>query len=418
METARALQIHEHHAFSWHNCFSLKRRLMDDSGIRGILGIASRPGILSLAGGLPDPRLLPLAEITACSQTVLREHGTTALQYGVSDGVSVLSEQLSKLSIARGAECSAKNVIPTTGSQQGIDLIANVFLNRGDAIAVTRPTYLGALQIFSGLEPRYLEVSCDHEGPVLLDVEVALRQKPSFFYVVSIFQNPTGVTISEKRGEAIVRLCHKYDVPLVEDAAYQELFYDEPPVSLRAIESRILRERGESYEQHGRVIYLGTLSKVMSPGLRVGWIEAPATVIRGIACLKQGNDLHSGVMNQLIATEFLKNHAEEYWSFIRGAYRERRDQAVASVQTHIGSRAIACTNPRGGFFLWVEVDPAFNMTELLPMSVERFGVAYAPGAPFFACHPAHNTMRLSFSNLSLEQIERSIKGLGQVLRGR
>lgn len=416
MGTARNVDIPIPQSFSWHGSFSRKRRLMDDSGIRAILGIASRPGILSFAGGLPDPKLLPVKEISECSETVLRDHGFAALQYGVADGVRVLAEQLSNLSISKGADCAPHNIIPTTGSQQGIDLIANVFLNRGDTIAVTSPTYLGALQIFSAFEPRYVQVSCDDEGPLLSDVEAALREKPAFFYVVSMFQNPTGVTISRARGEAIVGLCHTYDVPIVEDAAYQELFYDSEPVSLRSIESSMLRENGARYEDCGRVLYLGTLSKVMSPGLRVGWIEAPSVVVRGIACLKQGTDLHSGIMNQFIAAEFLKTHAAGYWTRLRKAYKERRDQAVESVRKHIGSIAHACTNPQGGFFLWLEVAPGIDTTKLLPICVEKFGVAFAPGAPFFALNPSLHTLRVSFSNLSLEMIDRGICSLGQALR--
>jgi DNA-binding transcriptional MocR family regulator len=389
---------------------------MDDSGIRAILGIASRPGILSFAGGLPDPQLLPVEQIAECSRRVLKTHGPTALQYGVADGVSSLAECLSALSRSRGAECATDNVIPTTGSQQGIDLLANVFLNQGATIAVTRPTYLGALQIFSAFQPRYLEIACDDEGPILAEVEAALREKPAFFYLVSIFQNPTGTTISQRRGEAIVRLCHQYDVPLVEDAAYRELFYDEAPITLRAIESTMLRRNGRRYEEDGRVLYLGTLSKVMSPGLRVGWIEAPSTVVRGIACLKQGNDLHSGVLNQLVAVEFLKTYAEDYWKHIRAAYKTRRDQTVESVNKHLGTIINRCTNPTGGFFLWVETDSRVNTAKMLQMSVEKFGVAFAPGAPFFAQRPPSNTMRVSFSNLPLAAIDQGIQALGQALR--
>ena len=416
MNTARHVVPTAPQSVSWTDRFSSKRRLMDDSGIRAILGIASRPGILSFAGGLPDPDLLPVQQIAECTKTVLHNSGTAALQYGVADGVSSLAECLSTLSRSRGADCAPSNVIPTTGSQQGIDLIANVLLNQGATIAVTRPTYLGALQIFSAFKPRYLEVSCDDEGPILSEVEAALREKPAFFYVVSMFQNPTGTTISPRRGEAIVRLCHQYDVPLLEDAAYRELFYEEAPISLRAVESTMLRRNGHRYEEHGRVLYLGTLSKVMSPGLRVGWIEAPSSVIRGVACLKQGNDLHCGVLNQLVAAEFLKTYAEDYWKHIRAAYKERRDQAVESVSKHLGTIINRCTNPTGGFFLWVEADARVNTAKMLQTSVEKFGVAFAPGAPFFAQRPASNTMRVSFSNLSLSNIELGIKALGQALR--
>lgn len=417
MNTARPLHAAEPETRSWEARFSDKRRLMDDSGIRTILGVAARPGILSFAGGLPDPSLLPVRQLERCARVVTEKYGSGALQYGVSDGVSQLRERLSDLAVSRGAECSAANVIPTTGSQQAIDLIANVFLNKGERIAVTRPTYLGALQIFSSFEPEYLEVRCDAEGPILSDLEAALAQRPAFFYIVSIFQNPSGVSISQQRGKEVLRLCRSYDVPVVEDAAYRELYFGEPPVSLRAIETEYLRQQQLSYEQDGRVIYLGTLSKVMSPGLRVGWIEAPATVIRGLACLKQGTDLHSSVMNHLIAAEFLETCAEEYWEQIRAAYRERRDAAVAAVAKHVGSMATACTSPQGGFFLWIDFDSSINTTTLLAHAVETCGVAFAPGSPFFANNPGHNSMRLSYSNLSPQQIDEGARRLARAIKG-
>jgi len=417
MNTARPLHAAEPETRSWEARFSDKRRLMDDSGIRAILGVAARPGILSFAGGLPDPSLLPVRQLERCARVVTEKYGSGALQYGVSDGVSQLRERLSDLAVSRGAECSAANVIPTTGSQQAIDLIANVFLNKGERIAVTRPTYLGALQIFSSFEPEYLEVRCDAEGPILSDLEAALAQRPAFFYIVSIFQNPSGVSISQQRGKEVLRLCRSYDVPVVEDAAYRELYFGEPPVSLRALETEYLRQQELSYEQDGRVIYLGTLSKVMSPGLRVGWIEAPATVIRGLACLKQGTDLHSSVMNHLIAAEFLETCAEEYWEQIRAAYRERRDAAVAAVANHVGSMATACTSPQGGFFLWIDFDSSINTTTLLAHAVETCGVAFAPGSPFFANNPGHNSMRLSYSNLSPQQIDEGARRLARAIKG-
>jgi DNA-binding transcriptional MocR family regulator len=409
------MDVSEPSPVSWEKRLSRKRTLVDDPSIREILGVASKKGILSFAGGFPDPSLLPLHDLTRISQEVMRTSAFMSAQYGVPEGSWILREELARIAASDGRPCDAGSIVITTGGQQAIDLLAQVFLNEGDAIAVTRPCYLGALQIFSAYKPRYLEVACDHEGPVLSQVEEALRENPKFFYVVSAFDNPSGVSVSRDRAEAIVDLCERYDVPIIEDGAYKELYHDARHVSFREVEGDRLRRGGREYADFGRVMFVGTLSKVVAPGLRVGWIEAPAQVREGVTLLKQATDLHSSNMTQLIAAEFLKQHAESLWPMLRASYQLRCEAACDAIKRHMGSRVVRYTQPHGGFFIWIEVDPSINTSVMLSKAVHEYGVAYVPGAPFFASAPKYNTMRVCFSNLPIDGINEGISKIAKAL---
>ena len=211
--------------------------------------------------------------------------------------------------------------------------------------------------------------------------------------------NPSGVSISRIRAGAIVRLCHRYDVPILEDGAYKELYHDHRRVSLREIECELLREAHESYDDKGRVMFIGTLSKVMAPGVRIGWIEAPPRVVEGVVCLKQVTDLHTTNFTQMIAAEFLRSHAAAFLPTLRSENRTRCYAARDAVDRHLGGWITSCIQPSGGFYLWVELASEIDMQALLHHAVERYGVAYVPGAPFFAMSPRHNTMRLCYSYL-------------------
>jgi 2-aminoadipate transaminase len=415
MNTARKIGDEEGVYCPWSERFSAKRRLVDDPAIRQILNVATKKGILSFAGGFPDPSLLPISQMTTIASAIMRESGLGMAQYGVSDGVHRLREELAHVAAGDGRACVASNIAITTGGQQAIDLIAQALLNYGDSVAVTRPCYLGALQIFNAFHPRYEEVSCDSEGPILDQLERALRRCPRFFYVVSSFDNPTGVSISRSRAEAIVRMCRRYDVPIVEDGAYKELYHDERRISLREIEGNLLRDLGETYDQSGRVIFVGTLSKVMAPGVRIGWVEAPREVVEGIVCVKQATDLHTANFTQMIAADFLRFHAQELWPILRADYKTRCYAARDAVEKHLGSCVRSCTQPSGGFYLWVELDPEVDTQALLPVAVETHGVAYVPSTPFFATNPQRNAMRLCYSNLSLEKIDEGISRIAKAL---
>lgn len=404
-----------HTNFAWQATFSDMHGLMRPSVVREILKLATKPDMFLFGGGLPDPTLLPAASVATATQNILRASPSLALQYGATDGVGELREEIARLATSQGRPSDSHNILVTSGSQQAIDLLAGVFLNPGDAIAITRPCYLGALQIFERYSPRYIEISCDDEGPCLEDVERALSRRPAFFYFVSIFQNPTGATVSRERAEAIVALCHRYDVPIIEDGAYQELFFSERPASLRRVEAEMLAERGQDYETRGRVVFLGTFSKMMAPGLRLGWLEAPQEVTQAAALLKQATDLHTSTINQMIAAEFLREHAERHWHEIRSVYRRRRDAMVEAVDAHLAPWMVSRTDPAGGFFVWVEVDPNIDTMRLLRSAIERQGVIYTPGEPFFALNPASNFMRLSFSNVAEGTIGEGIARLAKVL---
>jgi 2-aminoadipate transaminase len=415
MNTARRMVYEEISARPWSERFSAKRRLVDDPAIRNILNVATKKGIFSFAGGFPDPRLLPIAQMTNIASTIMQESALGMAQYGVSDGVYRLREELARLAVADYRPCSAQNVAITTGGQQAIDLMAQVFLNYGDTVAVTRPCYLGALQIFNSFRPRYEEVSCDAEGPILDELENALRKCPKFFYVVSSFDNPTGGSISRSRAEAIVRMCRRYDVPILEDGAYKELYHNERRFSLREIEGEFLRESGETYDDSGKIIFVGTLSKVMAPGVRIGWVEAPAQVVEGFVCVKQATDLHTTNFTQMIAADFLRCHAQDLWPSLRAEYKTRCYAARDAVEKHLASRMKSCTQPSGGFYLWIELDPEIDTQALLPVAVETHGVAYVPSTPFFATRPQRNAMRLCYSNLSPEKIDEGVSRIARAL---
>lgn len=410
---AHNMEISDFAAVSWGTRFGQKRDLVDDPSIREILGLASKKGILSFAGGFPDPSLLPLDELAQIAGEVMRTSAFSVAQYGVPEGSHGLREELARIAVSDGRPCDAENVVITTGGQQAIDLLAQAFLNHGDAIAVTRPCYLGALQIFSAYKPRYLEISCDDEGPQLSQVEAALRKNPKFFYVVSAFDNPSGVSVSRGRAEAIMELCERYDVPIIEDGAYKELYHAQRHVSLREVEGERLRRAERSYSDSGRVIFVGTLSKVIAPGLRVGWIEAPTEVREGVTLLKQVTDLHSSNMTQMIAAEFLKRHAGSFWPRLRESYRTRCEAACDAVRRHMGTQVIHYTQPQGGFYIWIEVDPSIDTARILGRAVSEYGVAYVPGAPFFASAPKRNAMRVCFSNLPTDGINEGISRIAR-----
>lgn len=398
---------------AWSARFSEKPSLIDDSALKALLEVAGKKGVQSFAAGFPDPKLLPVNQLSSCATKVLSTIGASALQYGVAEGTAELKHALCRLASRDNRPCKPENILVTSGSQQAIDLLAHTFINPGDAIVVTRPCYLGALGIFAGLKPTFLEVSCDEQGPILSELEVALAQRPKFFYLVSTFQNPTGMSVSRKRAEKIIRLCSRYDVPILEDGAYRDLYYGPKVASLRQIEGEMLADANLSYEDSAKVIFMGTLSKVMAPGLRIGWIEAPRPVLKAIACLKQTTDVHTSTTNQFIAAEFLRTYAEEHWRTLRNVYGERRDAMVEAVNRYIGPYAISCTAPSGGYFVWVALDPAINTSAFLARSVNEFNIAYVPGAPFYATNPERNTMRLCFTTWSPEEIDAGIGQLGK-----
>ncbi len=389
-------------SFNW--TVSARAREMKSSAIREILKITERPDIISFAGGLPAPELFPIEALKEACIKVLDTHGPKSLQYSLTMGVLPLREVLADRLSKKGLPVTIDNLFITAGSQQGLDLVAKVFLNEGDALLCENPTYLGAIQAFNVMRPKYVTVEMDQDGMIVEQAEEKIKKhNPRFIYVVADFQNPSGVNMSLKRRKQLVKLAEKYQIPIVDDNPYGELRYvGEPLPSLQSM--------GEDL-----VIELGTFSKIVSPGLRIGWGIVSTGITNMFERLKQGADLHTNTFAQYVVYEYIKagnldRHIEE----IKASYSERRDVMIQALKEHF-PEGVKWYEPEGGLFLWVELPEGISATELLPVAVEQ-KVAYVPGKPFFPHEEKDNALRLNFSNANPDLIREGIKRLGKVFR--
>lgn len=377
---------------------------MNSSAIREILKLTDRPGIISMAGGLPSPAAFPIPAFTAACNTVMERDGAAALQYSTTEGFPELRQAIADF---LPWDVNPEQVLITTGSQQALDLIAKIFMDKGSRILVEKPTYLGALQAFTPMEPVAVGVDSDDEGMLVEDFATKVgtgADKARIAYVLPNFQNPTGRTMSEARRQALVEKAKELDIPLIEDNPYGDLWYEgEPPLPLAA-------------RNPEGVIYMGSFSKVLAPGLRVGFIVAPKSVYGKLTQAKQAADLHSPSFNQRVVAEvmkhdFLKNHIPT----IRAMYKAQRDVMLMALESEMEGLDVRWTRPVGGMFLWVRLPQGMNAQDLLPEAVER-GMAFVPGAPFFAGEPETNTLRLSYVTVSPEQIRKGIAALAAAIR--
>ena len=378
---------------------------MNPSVIREILKLSERPGIVSLAGGLPSPDTFPVEAMREACERVLRESPREALQYAPSEGFGPLREWVAADMAAQGMRVDASQVLITAGSQQGLDLAGKILIDRGSAVAVESPTYLGALQAFTAYEPEFIDVASDLDGPLPGAVE-ALQGRARFMYLLPNFQNPGGHSVEGARRNALAGAARAAGVPLVEDNPYGELWFDAPPPPPIA-----------THWPEG-VIYLGTFSKVLAPGLRLGYVIAPPPLFAKLLQAKQAADLHTPGFNQRIVHEVVRHgFLEQHVPTIRARYRAQRDAMQAALAAHFeteGPRACRWRVPGGGMFFWVELPAGLDAQALLPRAVER-GVAFVPGAPFFAGAARANTMRLSFVTVAAEAIERGVAALAAVI---
>ena len=379
--------------------------------MRELLKLIDRPGLISFAGGLPAPEVFPLEQFKAAALRVLSEHGTQALQYSTTEGYPKLREMLARHMARYGIVVGADNILITQSSQQALDLIGKVFLNSGDRIAVERPTYLGALQAWNAYQAEYVGITIDHEGMKIEELEDIFRSGPKFLYALPNFQNPSGVTLSLTRRRRLVELADHYGVPIIEDDPYGQLrFAGEHLLPLAALDAKARRQKAYS----GNVIYISTFSKTLAPGLRLGWVVAPAEVLQRLVLAKQGADLHTGTFVQMVAYEtarggFLDRHVRH----IRAVYRERRDAILAALKRHMPP-GVSWTEPEGGLFIWAVLPEDLDAVSLLPEAVEH-GVAFVPGTCFFDNGSGKNTMRLNFSFMPPGKIEEGIKRLAGVI---
>ena len=405
------------HSQGWEPRYARRAGRIAASEIRELLKLVDRPGIVSFAGGIPDPELLPLAEAKAAYAAVLADPGAArgGLQYSVSEGYLPLRQWIARHMRTLGVPCEPDNIIVTCGSQQGLEFLGRLLLSPGDTALVTAPTYLGALQAFSGCEPRYDELRPEHGNRTPASYADAAQRaggEVKLAYVVPSFANPTGETLSLTARERLLDLAGEFDIPLVEDAAYAMLgFEGEPPPPILALE---IARRGSI--ERARAIYCGTFSKVLSPGLRVGWIAAPTAIVRRLVLIKQASDLNSATVNQMVMHRLAEAVFDSQVARARAHYGRRRDWLLTALQRHMPAD-VAWTRPGGGLFAWATLPERIDAASLLQQALKEANVAFVPGGAFFFDGRGRNTLRLSYSLPGEVEIDRGIAALARLVRG-
>ena len=376
---------------------------MNPSVIREILKITEKPGIISFAGGLPSAKTFPIAEFTAACNQVLTTDPQAALQYAASEGFAPLRQMVAD---RLPWDVDPAQVLITTGSQQGLDLVAKILIDADSRVLVETPTYLGALQAFTPMEPEVLSVGSDDEGVDIADLASKVGEgasKARFLYVLPNFQNPTGRTMTEARRAALVAKAAELRLPLVEDNPYGDLWFDKaPPAPLTA-------------RNPEGCIYLGSFSKVLAPGLRMGFLVAPKAIFPKLLQAKQAADLHSPGFNQRMITEVMKGgFLDRHIPTIRALYKAQRDAMLEALVKDMPSD-VTWNTPDGGMFLWARLPEGMNAQELLPVAVDK-GVAFVPGAAFYNDHGDARTMRLSFVTPNVDEIRTGVTALAAAIR--
>ncbi|NTV53762.1 MAG: PLP-dependent aminotransferase family protein, partial [Candidatus Firestonebacteria bacterium] len=372
--------------------------------------LLDNPEMISFAGGLPNPAAFPIEPLKSVVAHVMAEHAREALQYGVTEGHQPLRAAIAKgMGEVYGAPQNRDNILVTTGSQQAMNLLAQVLLNPGDLVLVENPTYLGALQSFQACRARVASVPMDADGlrpDALEEMLQALHlrgERPKFLYLIPTFQNPTGVTLSRERRHQLYTLLQAYDLLLIEDDPYGLLRFEGEPVSLI-----------KSLDHEDRVVYLGSFSKILAPGFRTGWLAAPAEITNRVSIAKQAQDLCSNTFAQYCVFEALHHdilfpHVQK----IIALYREKRDRMLTALEKYFPS-GVTWTHPQGGMFIWVTLPPALKALELLKFALAE-NVAYVNGEPFFANGGGENHFRLNYSYARDEDIDEGIARLGRVI---
>ena len=386
---------------SFPSAWQLARRTeaMNPSVIREILKVTERPGIISFAGGLPSSQTFDIDAFDRACHQVLKGQGTAfaqaSLQYAASEGYGPLREMVAQ---QLPWNVDPAHVLITTGSQQGLDLVAKVLVDEGSTVAVETPTYLGALQAFTPMEPRFAGIASDDQGIDPVDLE-AKGRGARFLYLLPNFQNPTGRTLSEARRQAVAEVAQRIGLPIVEDNPYGELWFDQPPPA--PLSSRL----------PDQCIYLGSFSKVLAPGLRMGFMVAPPAVFPKLLQAKQASDLHSPGFNQRVIAEVMQgDFLEHHIPKIRALYKKQRDAMLMALKEQMPA-GVRWNTPEGGMFLWVTL-PSVNgkpmrAVDLLPVAVAQ-GVAFVPGAPFYSGQADASTLRLSFVTASEAEIQKGV----------
>ncbi len=397
----------------WEHRYAHRAQRMGSSVIRELLKLTEQPDNISFGGGLPAPEVFPVAQFQEACNTVLRDLGAQALQYSTTEGYSPLREMIARNSARYGIEVTPDNILITSGSQQALDFIGRLFINRGDHILVESPTYLGALQAWNAYGAEYITVPSDENGMITDELEKALRSGPKFIYVLPNFQNPSGVTLSLERRRKLVELADRYGVPIIEDDPYGQLRFEGEHLPPVVVLDNQYRAGNGSYS--GNVIYMSTFSKILAPGIRLAWMIAPQEVIKKLVQAKQAADLHTATFNQIVAYEVGKDgFLDEHVKLIRQTYCERRDVMLETMD-ELFPPSVRWTHPQGGMFLWGILPQGMDAAEVLKIAIQR-KVAFVPGAAFHPNGGGENTMRINFSYSNPETIREGVTRLGYVLK--
>ena len=392
--------------------FATRATRMKASEIRELLKLLDQPGIISFAGGIPDPSLFPAAEFaTALTQALSDGRAAQSLQYSASEGHAGLRDWIACQMAAIGVPCARDNILITSGSQQALDYLGKLFLSPGDTALVGWPTYLGALGAFNAYEPRYdrLDAGSNRAADDYRQAAQATGGQVKFAYLSPDFANPTGVTLDRADREALLDLTDALDCAVIEDAAYQALRYDGDPIPpILALE---IARKGDI--EACRTIYCGSFSKTLSPGLRLGWVCAATPVIRQMVLLKQAGDLHSATLNQIAMLDVARGF-EGHVTRVRALYRARRDAMLAALARHMPA-GVTWTKPEGGMFVWVTLPEGMDGAALLERALAQDKVAFVPGAAFFPDGSGRNTIRLNFSSPTEAMIEEGLSRLGRLI---
>lgn len=385
--------------------YSTKVPTSDTDAVGDLLRVAANPEIISFAGGLPAPELFPVEKIQAAANQVFQEKGMTALQYGSSKGIPELRKIVAERLKQDGITVDEEQIMISTGSQQVLDLTSKMFINEGDTVIVEQPTYLCALDVFKSYGANLVSVEMDEDGLKLDMLEEALQANPNtkLIYTIPTFQNPTGRTLSLERRKKLAQLAVEYDVLVLEDNPYGAVRFEGE--ALPAV---------RSFDETGHVIYTSTFSKILAPGLRLGWVVAPLELINKYTIMKQSVDLHSDQLAQyIVATFFKTNDVDEHIAKITALYKERKDLMMTAIKKYF-PETVSYSQPEGGMFIWMEVPGITDTQELFDRCIQN-NVAFVPGEPFYCDEVVPGTFRLNYSNMPEEQIELGMKRLAQAI---
>jgi len=384
--------------------FSERARAIQSSAIREILKVTERPEVISFAGGLPSSATFPVEQMQASFDRVLAQKGREALQYSTTEGYAPLREWVAKRVGTPEAPVSADDVLIVSGSQQGLDLLAKALIDPGDTVLVETPTYLGALQSFSMFSPRYVSVASDENGLIPEAMTESMRGA-KFLYCLPNFQNPTGRLLSAERRYQLAERARDLNLLILEDDPYGALSYDgETPVSIRSLAPE-------------RTVYMGSFSKVLAPGLRLGYVIAPAALRAKLVQAKQATDLHTATLSQMVVYDVVKDgFLDTHIPTIRTLYREQCAAMLAALTRYM-PEGVRWNAPRGGMFLWAELPKSVDATAVLAEAIKQ-NVAFVPGAPFYAANPVIEALRLAFVTVPPPRIEEGVKCLAEVIRTR